>query len=118
MPSDVSVLLLFLVVGSFLICGLGWVTAGWFYQIHRWLKYCHPFLFRLVGFNEKFLEDRNRWVRHLRIYIGLIAAFALLFLLLMLWELKWLWPEVHRYGVAPGTGRHAGGPHSLRGVAR
>ncbi|MBN2688458.1 MAG: hypothetical protein JXR85_09835 [Deltaproteobacteria bacterium] len=54
-----------------------WISAGRIYESHHSTKKNHPFLFKLTGFNEKHLDDREKWVRHFRLQLILISVLFL-----------------------------------------
>jgi hypothetical protein len=50
-----------------------WIFAGRIYESHRITKQDHPFLFKITGFNEKHIDDREKWIRHFRIQLILLT---------------------------------------------
>ena len=73
-----------LLVALFALC---YIHAELFYNFHKRLQDENPWLFKIVGQNEKYLDDKAKWVRHCRLYIilvgGLILAIFIPFLLIM-----------------------------------
>jgi hypothetical protein len=63
---------------------LMWGFADRIYESHHTTRKKHPFLFKLTGFNERYIEDRHKWIRHFRIQLILLVALigsVLLFLI-------------------------------------
>ena len=56
---------------------LFWAKAPSFYEYHRNLKEHYPRRFRLLGFNEKYIHYRDRWIRHYRAYVVLMTILML-----------------------------------------
>lgn len=50
-----------------------WISADKIYQSHYSTKRNHPFLFKITGFNERHLDDREKWIKHFRIQLLLIS---------------------------------------------
>ena len=55
-------------------------SAGISYDFSIRTKRDNPELWKIIGFNDKYLNDREKWIRHTRIYIVL---FTLLFLAIL-----------------------------------
>lgn len=51
---------------------LFWFAAGTIYESHKRAREDHPFLFKITGFNEKYLDDPAGWIRHFRIQLVLL----------------------------------------------
>jgi len=62
-----------------------WFNADKIYDFHRTLKKEHPLLFKIIGYNERHLDNRPAWIKHFRIFITSFVLFAFgLFLVLFL----------------------------------
>jgi len=59
------------------ITALFWIYADKIYQSHYKTKKDHPFLFRITGINEKYLDNPDLWIKHFRIQLILIAVLFL-----------------------------------------
>jgi hypothetical protein len=53
------------------------VNADKIYEYNLKLKNKNPFLFKIIGMNKKYLKNKNAWVNHQRIYIGIVALLLL-----------------------------------------
>jgi hypothetical protein len=51
-----------------------WMIVPFFYRLHKNLKQYHPLVFRLVGYNDRYLADERKWVFHGRSYVVLIGV--------------------------------------------
>ena len=69
-----SIIIIIVLAG---ITALFWIYADKIYQSHYKTKKDHPFLFRITGFNEKYLDDPNLWIKHFRIQLILITVLFL-----------------------------------------
>jgi len=54
---------------------LFWINAEKVYESHKRTKSDHPFLFKITGFNEKYLDNREEWIKRFRVQMILIVAF-------------------------------------------
>ena len=61
-----------------------WTKAPSFYEYHRNLRDRNPRGFRLLGFNAKYIDDRDKWIRHYRTYLVLMTIFMFSILLIVL----------------------------------
>jgi hypothetical protein len=66
-----------IVIALVVITVLLWIFAEKIYQSHYSTKKNHPFLFKITGFNEKYLDDPEQWIKHFRIQLVLIAVLFL-----------------------------------------
>jgi hypothetical protein len=53
------------------------VNVGKIYDYNLRMKNENPFLFKIIGMNEKYLADKSAWVKHQRVYIVLISLLLL-----------------------------------------
>ena len=60
---------------------LFWFAAGKIYESHKRTRDDHPFLFKITGINEKYLDNAALWIRHFR--IQLILMLLLFFTILI-----------------------------------
>lgn len=67
--QDVAIAIL---LPAFLFFIILYFNAAKFYEFHYKLKKNHPAWFNLIGINEKYLYDKNKWIKHMRIYMALI----------------------------------------------
>lgn len=72
-------LIMILIVG--ILLAILWVSAGRIYRSHAATKNLHPFLFKLFGFNERYIDDRERWIRTFRSQLVLILCLYVVVLL-------------------------------------
>ena len=54
-----------------------WLSADAVFESHRKNRENHPLVFRITGMNERYLDDRDRWILHFRIQTVLAAIFFL-----------------------------------------
>ena len=66
---------------------LFWIYADRIYRSHYKTKRDHPFLFRITGFNEKYLDDPDLWIKHFRIQLILMGVLFLCALWMVVSEL-------------------------------
>ena len=66
-----------IVIALVIITVLLWIFADKIYQSHYSTKKNHPFIFKITGFNEKYINDPERWIKHFRIQLILIAVLFL-----------------------------------------
>ena len=74
-------------VGAALFAWL-WLRAAAFYQYHRNLRDQKPLVFKLVGFNEQYLDNPKLWIKHFKIYLVLVAisiCITLVYFSVILW---------------------------------
>lgn len=69
------------------ITALFWIYADKIYQSHYKTKKDHPLLFRITGFNEKYLDNHDLWIKHFRIQLILIAVLFLCALWILVYGL-------------------------------
>jgi hypothetical protein len=62
---------------------LGWFSAEKAYRFHKNLKRTDPFLFKIGGMNERYLDDKSLWIKHFRVYVVLICLVCLCIVLTM-----------------------------------
>jgi len=74
-----------IIVAALAVCVIVmWGFADRIYDSHKATRKNHPFLFKLTGFNEQYIDDRHTWVRHFRIQlILLILLFGAVLLFLV-----------------------------------
>ena len=61
--------LIFIIILFFAFFGLFYFNAEKLYWIQKNMKDNNPDLFKIVGSNEKYLNDKDKWIKHYRIYI-------------------------------------------------
>ena len=69
-----TTLLIAIICLPFLMIILIWMHAPLFFQFHSTTRENHPTIFKIIGFNEKYIEDPKEWVRHFRLYVALIVV--------------------------------------------
>jgi hypothetical protein len=76
--------ILLLIIGIPAVAIWFWIQAPKVYDDHLKMKENNPIMFRMVGYNEKYLKDRASWIRRLRIYLILMTGlmFSLLIFIL------------------------------------
>ena len=79
-PPVLVILLIALPVLGFFF----WAKAPALYDDHKKTKETNPFLFKLIGYNERYLGDRARWIRHFRMYVVLMSILMFSILLVIL----------------------------------
>jgi cbb3-type cytochrome oxidase subunit 3 len=79
--------LIILTIVLAIIMILFWIYADRIYRSHYKTKRDHPFLFQITGFNEKYLDDPNLWIKHFRIQLILMAVLFLCVLWMVVSEL-------------------------------
>jgi len=57
-----------------IIAALLWTHAEKIYQWHAQNKRENPLLFKITGFNEKYIDNPDPWIKHFRIYLTLFAG--------------------------------------------
>jgi hypothetical protein len=77
-----------IVVLIFFLCaviftGLFYLNADRFYHLHSTLKKRNNPLLKLIGFDEKDLQDRAAWIKHFRSYLILLPGILFLFFVLL-----------------------------------
>ena len=65
------------------IVALLWTHADKIYHWHPQTKREYPLLFKITGFNEKYIDNPSQWIKHFRIYLTLFTE-LLSFMLIML----------------------------------
>lgn len=73
--------LLIFLVPLVLICLPVWFHAHKLYAFHSNLKKNNPVLWRLIGSDEKYIDNPTLWVRRFRIYMIGVAVFYISVLL-------------------------------------
>jgi hypothetical protein len=58
-----------------------WFQAPKLYDYHLNMKEHNPLMFKIIGYNEKYLKDRALWIRRFRIYV--VVMTGLMFSILM-----------------------------------
>jgi len=51
-----------------------WTHADKIYHWHSQTKKENPLLFKITGFNEKYIDDPGVWIKHFRIYLTLFTG--------------------------------------------
>lgn len=72
-----------MLVAILVALALGWFSAEKAYRSHKNLKRTDPFLFRIGGMNERYLDDKTLWIKHFRVYVVLICLVCLSIVLAM-----------------------------------
>jgi hypothetical protein len=72
---------------TILMIVLLFLNAGTIYDFNKKLKDENPFLFKLIGSNEKYLEDKDAWIKHQRLYIIFFALMLICILLLIVFTI-------------------------------
>jgi len=82
MPDYTWITVIVIVGGIFF-----WLTADKVYQSHLNTKEHHPTLFKLTGFNVRYIGDREKWVKHFRIQLVLVVVLfvAVMWMNAVLW---------------------------------
>ena len=52
-----------------------WTHVDKIYRLHYSTRKNYPFLFKITGFNEKYIEDPELWIKRFRIYLILFSIF-------------------------------------------
>lgn len=60
-----------------LIVILLWFNAGKLYTLHSNIQRKSPLLFKIIGFNERYLGNSDLWIKYFRIYLVLFSVFFL-----------------------------------------
>jgi hypothetical protein len=72
--NDMETVLLALILISLVsFFALFYTRAEQFYDFSRNLRDSNPTLFMIIGRNEKYLNDKAKWIRYHRLYILLMA---------------------------------------------
>ena len=81
MPTEIILLIVALPVIAIWL----WFHAPKLYDEHLNMKERNPLMFKLIGYNEKYLKDRASWMRRFRIYLVLMTVlmFSILFFILL-----------------------------------
>lgn len=73
---------LFMLIPLLLLIALFWIFSDkiflWDYKISK----KHPTLYKIIGFNNKYLDDPALWKKHFRLYMVLFAVLFSCILLL------------------------------------
>ena len=72
---------LLLLVPLTLMLLLLWLNADKLYYTNRNLREKFPRLYKIIGYNEKYLDRPDLWVKHLRLFFLLFGVFLLSLLL-------------------------------------
>ncbi len=75
-----QLLLIPAVVCPILLIWILYATAGKLYDFHKGISDQYPRLFKAIGFNVKYINDRRSWILHYIIYATIIPIFMLLIL--------------------------------------
>ena len=65
---------LLMLIPMIIIGALLWTHADKIYQWHSQAKKDNPFLFKVTGFNEKYIDKPELWIKHLRMQLILFAG--------------------------------------------
>jgi len=80
--------------GALAILALGgffsimYFSVGAFYDFSIKIKDENPGLWKLIGFNDKYLNDRDKWIRSCRISIALFSILILAILIPFMMMIK------------------------------
>jgi len=81
----IEALLMF--IPMIIIAALLWTHADRIYQWHSQTKKENPFLFKITGFNEKYIDKPELWIKHLRmqliLFTGLFTCILFIFALFL-----------------------------------
>jgi hypothetical protein len=69
-----SILFIVSIGGPLLMVIIVLSSAEVLYDFFKTTREKNPILFRIFGFNEKYMQDKKAWVTHFKVYIILIAA--------------------------------------------
>ena len=76
---------LLMLIPMIIIAALLWTHAEKIYQSHAQSKRKTPYFFKITGFNEKYVDRPELWVKRFRIQLLLFAAlFSCMFIILAL----------------------------------
>lgn len=53
-------------------------SAGTLYEYFKNTRNEYPMLFKIIGFNEKYMNDKNAWIYRFKAYVILMAIFIAL----------------------------------------
>jgi len=71
-------------VGFFVVMYLG---ADKLYDFNIRIREDNKLLYKIIGSNERYINERDKWIRHYRIYLALIALlFFIISFILMLYK--------------------------------
>ena len=70
-------IILFIILLFIVFFGLFYVNAEKFYNYSKNMRDNNPVLFKIIGSNEKFLNDKEKWVRHFKVFTALILGLLL-----------------------------------------
>lgn len=75
-PRDVKMVIepLLMFIPMIIIVALIWANAKRIYQLHSQIRKESPFLYKLIGANEKDMDAPEIWIKHFRLQLTLIAG--------------------------------------------
>ena len=53
------------------------LNTGKIYDYNLKMKNENPFLFKIFGMNEKYLDNKSAWVKHQRIFMAIVTLLLL-----------------------------------------
>lgn len=78
----IDYLFMFIIAGLFTaFFALLYFYAELIYKHHYTLRNENKILFKIFGQNEKYLEDKTKWIKHFKIYLSLIFILIMSILL-------------------------------------
>ncbi len=84
MASLVSAVIV--VVMGCIVFWIFWSHAPKFYEFHRGLRQTNPVIFKMIGFNEKWLSNPDLWIKHFRFYVAIVVLLISAIFLTFLFE--------------------------------
>jgi hypothetical protein len=86
LPEILWISLVVLALGGFF--SVMYFGVGTFYDFCIKIKEDDPAIWKRIGFNDKYLNDRDKWIRYCRICFSLFAILLLAILILFMMMFK------------------------------